>query len=117
VTDLKVRLLTGGKAEVSFTAPIDAGGGKVARYQVKASSLPIVPYGQFDCARDFGRKRNWWKATNLKGENKPAAPGRTERFIVTGLPHAGTLHFAVRSFDNSRNRSPISNRATVSKEK
>lgn len=108
VTNLRVRLLAGGKAEVSFTAPGDAGGGKVVRYQVKAAAMPIVPYEQFDYARDFGRKRNWWRAANLTGEPKPAAPGRPERFVVTQLPEGKMLHFAVRSFDDSSNRSPMS---------
>ncbi len=113
VTDLRVRLLPGGKAEVSFTAPADAGGGKVVRYQVKAAALPIVPYEQFDYARDVGRKRNWWRATNLKGEPTPGAPGSPERFTVTALPDAKELYFAVRSFDNSANRSAISNAVAV----
>ena len=113
VTNLRVRLLSDGKAEVSFTAPPDAGGGRVVRYQVKAAVLPIVPYQQFDYARDFGRKRNWWRAANLAGEPTPAAPGKAERFTVTGAPEAKVLHFAVRSFDDSNNRGAISNSVTV----
>ena len=113
VKDLRVRVLPGGKAEVRFTAPADAGGGKVVRYQVKAADLSIVPYEQFDYARDFGVKRNWWRAANLTGEPTPAAPGKAERFTVTGLPGTKTLHFAVRSFDDSSNRSAISNSVTV----
>ena len=54
VTDLVVKRLGGGKAEVSFTAPADAGG-PVVRYQVKCDALPIVPYERFDIAKDDGR--------------------------------------------------------------
>ncbi|MBN2477397.1 MAG: hypothetical protein JXB62_22520 [Pirellulales bacterium] len=107
VTDLQVRLLGGGKAEVHFTAPGDLGGGRVVRYQLKVATLPIVPYEEFDYARDAGRKRNWWRAVNCEGEPAPSEPGAAERFIVTGVPSAPALHFTVRSFDDSQNRSAI----------
>ena len=109
IRDLAVRPLGDGKAEVHFTAPADAGGGRVARYQVKAAALPIVAYDQWDYARDLGTKRNWWMATNLAGEPAPAKPGAAERFVVTGVPDGKTLHFAVRTFDDSSNRSALSN--------
>jgi len=112
VTDLKVAV-AGDKATVSFTAPGDAGGGKVARYQVKCSEEPIVSYEEylklFNNARDEEKARcNWWMAANLRGEPKPKAPGARESFTVSGVP-AGAKHFAVRSFDDSRNRSALSN--------
>jgi hypothetical protein len=113
VTDLVVKRLGDGRAEVRFTAPADAGGGNVARYQVKVAELPIVPYEQWDYARDFGKRRNWWRAVNCQGEPAPSKPGSEERFVVTGLPSGETLHFAVRSFDQSQNRSPISNPAAA----
>jgi len=47
-------------------------------------------------------------AANLGGEPKPKAPGAKESFTVSGVP-AGAKHFAVRSFDDSRNRSALSN--------
>ncbi|HUU89786.1 MAG TPA: hypothetical protein VM238_01105 [Phycisphaerae bacterium] len=112
VRDLAVKRLGGGKAEIRFTAPADAGGGKVARYQVKAATLPIVPYEAWDCARDAGANRNWWMAANLKGEPAPSKPGTAERFTVTGVPDGQPLYFAVRSFDDSWNRSAVSNVAT-----
>ena len=81
----------------------------VTRYQVKASKLPIVPYEAFDFARDVGKKRNWWRAVNLDGEIVPARHGASERFTVSGVPDTAMLHFAVRSFDDADNRSPMSN--------
>ncbi len=113
VEDLEVRLLGGGKAEVRFSAPADRGGGRVARYQLKAAELPIVAYEEFDYARDLGRKRNWWRATNLQGEPEPGKPGTPERFTVTGVPQGATLHFALRSFDAAGNRSPMRNAAAA----
>jgi len=114
VGDLRVRLLGDGRAEVRFTAPADAGGGRVVRYQVKADALPIVPYERWDPASDPGRRRNWWRAVNLTGEPAPGPPGRAERFVVSGLPAAGggKLHVVLRSFDDSSNRSAISNLAS-----
>lgn len=108
ITDLSVELQSDGRATVRFTAPLDAGG-KVARYQVKAAALPIVPYDQWDSARDERLKRNWWRAANLSGEPAPATPGTKERFTVTSLPAGKPLYFAVVSFDDSSNRSAISN--------
>jgi len=113
VKDLAVKPLGDGKAEVTFTAPADAGGGQVARYQVKAATLPIAPYEEWEYARDFGKKRNWWRAVNLTGEPKPGQPGAKERFVVSGVPAGETLHFAVRSFDDSDNRSAMSNVAVM----
>jgi len=112
VTDLSVKRLGGGKAEVRFTAPDDANG-RVVRYQVKADALPIVPYEKWDFARDAGKTRNWWRAVNLQGEPAPGKPGDKEQFTVTGVPEGPTIHFAVRSFDDSDNRSAISNVVAV----
>ncbi len=109
VSDLKARLLGDGKAEVRFTAPAEAGDGHVVRYQVKAATLPIAAYEQWDYARDVGKKRNWWRAVNCKGEPAPGSPGTKERFVVSGVPQGETVYFAVRSFDDGNNRSAISN--------
>ena len=109
VTDLSVTLL-GDRARVAFTAPADAGG-KVARYQVKCSDRPIVDYERFLRAyADFEdeKVRNWWMATNLRGEPAPRPAGGAESFTVAGVP-AGATHFAVRSFDEAGNRSGMSN--------
>jgi len=99
------------KALISFTAPADVGGGKVIRYQVKCAELPLVAYDDYDFASDDGLKRNFWRATNLSGEPRPFAPGTKQRFAVSGVPSAQRLYFAVVSFDDSNNRSRLSNPA------
>jgi len=109
VADLKVTV-QGEKATVAFTAPADEGG-RVARYQVKCSDKPIVDYVTFlDLYNTFedGKHCNWWMAANLQGEPTPAAAGTRERFVVTGVPK-GARYFAVRSFDDSSNRSVLGN--------
>lgn len=112
VTDLKARKIEGGKIEITFTAPADAGGGRVVRYQLKMADLPIVSYDQWDFARDLGVKRNWWRAYNVRGEPAPSAPGAAERFVLVDLPDFKQLHFALRSYDDSGNRSALSNLAS-----
>ena len=87
----------------------------MARYQVKCAEYPIVGYETFlkaFAAHQDARKRNWWMAVNLSGEPKPGKPGTRERFTVSGVP-GGATYFAVRSFDNARNRSEISNRIKI----
>lgn len=111
VKDLAVELLGGDRARVRFTAPADPGG-RVARYQVKCADLPIVDDPDFDFARDSGVRRSFWRAVNVAGEPPPKTAGSSEDFEVTGVP-AGTalLHFVVVSFDDSGNRSGLSNLA------
>jgi len=109
VTDLQVSV-QGGKATVRFTAPADPGG-RVARYQVKCSDRPIVGYGAFleafNAYQDEARC-NWWMAANVAGEPTPGTAGSKESFVVEGVPE-GARWFAVRSYDGSNNRSPLSN--------
>jgi hypothetical protein len=114
ITDLHV-MVDADKATVRFTAPADGGGGKAARYQVKCSDKPIVSYQDFLqawAANEDGKVTNWWMAANLKAEPTPKAPGEKESFVVSGVPE-GAGHFAVRSFDDSSNRSSMSNVARV----
>ncbi len=110
IKDLTAKLFENGRAEVSFTAPKDAGGG-VVRYQVKVAKMPILPYEQWDYYRDSGVKCNWWRAANCTGEPLPKSAGSKEKFVVTNVPDANgqPLYFAIRSFDNCNNRSSISN--------
>jgi hypothetical protein len=110
IKDLTVKRLVGGRAVVSFTAPADVSG-RVAGYQVKVDKLPILPYENWDFRRDSGIRRNWWRASNCKAEPAPKSAGSKEKFIVTNVPGANgqPLFFAVRSFDDSSNRSAISN--------
>jgi hypothetical protein len=109
VKDLAVTLLGDGRARVRFTAPADPGG-RVARYQVKGAEFPIVDDREFDFARDRGVRRSFWRAVNLAGEPGPQRAGAQEEFEVTGVPAGpGPLHFVVASFDDSGNRSGLSN--------
>jgi hypothetical protein len=94
---------------VRFTAPADNSGGKVVRYQIKCAKLPIVAYDEYDFAQDDGLKRNFWRAANLWDEPMPSRPGTMEQFTVSGVPSASQLYFVVVSYDDSNNRSKLSN--------
>jgi PcRGLX-like protein central beta sandwich domain len=109
VADLKVTV-AGNKATLTFTAPADTGG-KAVRYQVKCSDRKIVNYQAFLKIYNKHQEKdycNWFLATNLDGEPAPKAPGSRESFTVSGVP-AGAKYFAVRVFDDSSNRSQMSN--------
>jgi hypothetical protein len=108
VGDLSVAETEGGRLRVSFTAPADRGGGRVARYQMKCAPLPIVDYDEFDFARDRGVKRNFWRAANVEGEPAPSAPGRRESFEISGGAGAAPLYFVVAAYDDANNRGPPS---------
>lgn len=104
-----------GEVEVSFTAPADQGGGRVARYQLKCAGAPLVDYETFlKHYNEFTDETvcNWFLAANLEGEPAPQAAGRQERFVVRGVP-ADAKYFALRAFDDASNRGPIGNVATV----
>lgn len=114
ITDLAARSLGGGKVELTWKAPVDKGGGKVVRYQLKYAELPIDDY---PVDGEYWRK-NWkdgnitvtyWNmAKNVLGEPVPSTPGATEKMTVN-LPAGKKLWLGVRSFDDSHNRSALSN--------
>jgi hypothetical protein len=115
VADLKAAL-DGDGATVTFTAPADEGG-KAVRYQGKCADRPMVDYDTFlrmYAANEERNAMNWWMASNLAGEPLPQSAGRKESFVVTGVP-AGAKYFSVCSFDDSNNRSPLSNVAEAGK--
>jgi len=89
----------------------------VVRYQVKCSDKPLAGYEQFlelfKENKEAG-STNWWMAANLKDEPAPQAPGAKESFAASGVP-ANAKHFAVVSFDDSSNRSALSNVAEAGK--
>jgi len=110
VTDLKVAVADD-QATITFTAPSDEGGGKVVRYQLKYSDKPIVDYAKFlelFADNKDAAVANWWMCPNVPGEPLPGAPGAKESFTVTGIP-PGARCFAMVSYDDSSNRSAISN--------
>jgi hypothetical protein len=116
VRDLAVTL-AGDQATVTFTAPADEGGGKAVSYQVKCSDKPIVAYETFlkaFAASTEGAVTNLWMAANVAGEPTPKAAGGKESFTVTGVP-AGAKYFVVLTFDDSSNRSALSNVAEAAK--
>ncbi len=106
VADLKATAVGGGKVELAWTAPADEGGGKVARYQLKWAEKPVKDYLDVNYREESDKVCYWNMATNVAGEPAPQAPGAAEKMTVT-VPAGKTLHFALRSFDDSSNRSKV----------
>ncbi len=116
VKDLKV-VRSGNKIMVSFTAPSDRGAGRVARYQIKYAERPIVSYEKYLELYNNGRDEekntcNWWMAGNMDGESTPGKAGKQEAFTIVDVPE-NAKHFALCSFDDSHNRSDLSNAVAV----
>ncbi|MGQ9662641.1 MAG: exo-rhamnogalacturonan lyase family protein [Kiritimatiellia bacterium] len=112
VTDLMV-ITNEGKVIVSFSAPMDRGGGRVAEYQLKWSDRPIVDYTNFLAAFNSHtdhQVEGWWMAKNVSGEPLPLSSRTVVHFVLPSLP-SGARYLALVSFDDSMNRSPISNLA------
>ncbi len=88
--------------KLSWTAPSDAGGGKVAGYQVRYSKTPIVTQADFDAA------------TKYPYSTPPGNPGDTETIpSVIPLPPLSPLYiendyyFAVEATDISGTAGPM----------
>lgn len=114
ITDLKANVTGGGKVELRWTAPADEGGGKVVKYQVKWAEKPLCDY--LEPGEEYRKHFQngvltvayWNIANNVLGEPIPGTPGKIEKMTLT-VPAGKTLYFGVRSFDDSHNRSDLSN--------
>jgi len=107
VRDLDVRVLGDGAVEVRFTAPGDDGEkGTAAEYQLKWSTVPLVEVIQWPQQKDTHRA--FWWGQNVTNEPGPVPAGQTVRFRIEGL-QTGKVWFAVKTFDDESNVSPLSN--------
>lgn len=105
VDDLKAAV-QGQSVTLTWTAPGDNGReGTATRYQVKYAQRPIVDIPAIPAQE--GTHVSWWWATNATAEPEPAAPGSKQTFTLAGLK-PGTYHFAVKTWDEAANVSPIS---------
>jgi hypothetical protein len=92
--------------KLSWTGPARAD-----LYRIKNAEKPIVEW--YDWQAESGRKVMFWAAQNVSGEPAPAAPGRQQEFVVTGLPPGQKLYFALKSMDPLQNMSELSNVVSV----
>jgi hypothetical protein len=83
--------------QLSWTAPADAGGGKVASYDVRVATVPITP-ANFDDAS---------VTTAVPFTGTPAAPGALDGISVTNKYIEIGYYFAVRARDAAGNVSAI----------
>jgi len=103
----------GSEVELSWRAPE----GGAERYQIKYSRKRLVESLEFDPdARSYKYMpegyANWWAGENIASEPVPAKAGGEQKTVIKGLK-PGRYYFAIRSWDRSNNRSPISNIAEV----
>ncbi len=98
VDTLQTTVVTSSTVVLWWAAPADddGTGGKVAAYDVRYSTVPLV-------------EANWAAASQASGEPNPADPGQTETFSVVGLSSSTTYYFGVKSMDASGNVSALSN--------
>lgn len=118
IADLKAESREAGKVQLVWTAPTDEGGGKVKTYQVKWAELPLDDY---PVDGEYWRK-NWqdgkvtvtyWNAAkNVAGEPDPQSGGKTEKMTID-VPTGQKVYVSIRSYDDSHNRSQMSNVAVV----
>ena len=107
VTDLAAEALGDGKVRLTWTAPGgDAKTGRASEYQIKRADKQIVEHANWRERADS--EISFWAATNCKSEPAPAAAGKRQSYIVTGLA-AGTHWFALKSYDAQPNQSDLSN--------
>ena len=98
VTDLAARVINQSTVRLEWHAPGDDWlSGTAAVYDIRRSGSPIAT------------DEDWNAATPLANVPPPAARGTAESFEVTGLAPGGTVHFALRTADETPNWSAISN--------
>ncbi|MGB9561588.1 MAG: fibronectin type III domain-containing protein, partial [bacterium] len=100
IVDLRITSFTERTAELSWTAPGDDGHmGRCTRYELRYSTFPIT-------------ELNWATTHELSDPPEPLNAGLTQYYTVNGLSPGTLYYFAVRSYDDTGNRSGISNVAS-----
>lgn len=97
---------------LNWTAPSDA-----VRYQIKYSTKKLVESLEFDPDErsykyDPNEYINWYAGENIANEPMPDKPGTNQSCLIKSMK-PGSYHFAIRTWDNSNNRSRISNLAEI----
>jgi hypothetical protein len=97
ITDLALASRDSSAVVLRWTAPGDDGSVGVAwRYDLRHSESPITP-------------ESWSSSSQVGGEPTPGFPGWQQVFEVIHLQEGRTYYFAIRTFDDHSNVSPISN--------
>lgn len=130
IGDLHAEALGGGRVRLTWTAPGgDGHEARAGRYQVKWSTARIVERveGWPDRTPPLPATRAEWEAraaafnakqrafraaTSAAGAPRPGAAGTHETMTISDLP-PGTVHFAIKSWDDADNISDISNVVSV----
>jgi hypothetical protein len=98
ITDLAVTSTSASAAFLVWSAPGDNGHeGTASRYDLRYAITPITTDDEFNAA------------TQLTGEPAPSPAGTSESMTVNGLQPGTTYYFAIKTFDQVGNVSPLSN--------
>ncbi|HUW82308.1 MAG TPA: Calx-beta domain-containing protein, partial [Phycisphaerae bacterium] len=100
ITDLAAANPDSTTIDLTWTAPGDDGyAGRAMWYDLRYSTSTI-------------NEANWASATQVDGEPSPQAAGNPEAFTVTGLNSSTTYYFAIKTYDEGAEESPLSNVAS-----
>ncbi len=94
-----------GEVILEWTAPGDD------EYKGVANHYKIK-YGAHHMESDM----QWWQAANIPNEPAPLPPHTLDLFVIKGLEVGKTYFFAIRTYDEVDNLSPISNIAHITLE-
>lgn len=96
IVDLYVEEVTSDSVTLTWRAPGDDGfRGRASRYDIRYATEEIT-------------KQNWIIATEVYDEPSPAPAGTEERYTVRGLYPKTRYYFAIRTYDDEGNLSPLS---------
>lgn len=98
IDDLNAQTASGNAINLFWLAPGDDGDtGTAFRYEIRYATTPITA-------------ANWGQATLVSGYLPPPRPsGHDESSVVSALEGGTTYHFAIMTFDEHDNASPLSN--------
>lgn len=96
VEDLAVQSVSENTVVLTWTAPGDDGNiGQAVKYDIRYSTEEI-------------NKQNWSTAKQVYDEPEPQTSGSTETYTVKNLEHKKLYYFAIKTYDDVNNISPLS---------
>lgn len=99
VNNLSIVLVSSKSVSVSWTAPEDDSD-TIEGYDLRLSRQPL-------------NENSWDSAIQFGGTPSDTTSGKEQQAELTGLPEGATLYIGIKAYDESGNRSPLSNILSV----